>query len=113
MDVTNTLFQNKNSIDQSNNGEGEDDDSGNNDKEEDVTDNNNNGNDIINNIISELEDLLEYPDAAASNLNEEAIKHAMIRSAVHAWASRIMRKLYQEAAKRAKEDDEANKPHSE
>jgi hypothetical protein len=45
-------------------------------------------------------------------MNEEAIKQAMIRSAVHVWSARIQRKWYQEDAKRAQEDVEANKPHS-
>ena len=97
--------------DQSTNGEGDGNDSGSNDEEEDATDNNNNGNDIVSNIMSELEDLIENPDAAASDPNDEAIERAMIRSGVHVWASRIMRQWYQEAAKKAKEDAEANTPY--
>jgi hypothetical protein len=111
MDVANSLFRSS-TYDQSDNGEGDGNDSGSSDdKEEDVTDNNNIVIDIVGHVMSELEDLIENPDAAATDPNDEAVERAMIRSALHVYASRIQRKLYQEAAKRAREDAEANTPH--
>lgn len=109
VEVANSLFRNDGD-NQTNNGERGDDDDSDNEEGVDATENDNN---IVNDsMISELSELLENPDAAASDPNEEAIEQAMIRSAVHVWSARIQRKWYQEAAKRAQEDVEANKPHS-
>jgi hypothetical protein len=109
VEVANSLFRNDGD-NQTNNGESGDDDDSDNEEGVDATENDNN---IVNDsMISELSELLENLDAAASDPNEEAIEQAMIRSAVHVWSARIQRKWYQEAAKRAQEDVEANKPHS-
>ena len=82
MDVANSLFRSS-TYDQSDNGEGDGNDSGSSDdKEEDVTDNNNIVIDIVGHVMSELEDLIENPDAAATDPNDEAVERAMIRSAL-------------------------------